>query len=585
MVVRAGKLRPSQLVTQFGPGCLIDLPELSMVLAGLDDWDETKSRHIHEPRLQRLLGVDHFRLPPYLDYRAGEGGLPARIFPRFLVCPRCNRLDLHTKFEFQERGHSHICKAGDCRGKGRARAHPVRFMVACPDGHLDDFPWHYWVHPDHPDCTSELRLEILDTTGTITDVTVRCPKHDTRRSLVQAMGAQGQKTLPPCTGNRPWLDDHDPEKCDRHTRVLLRGASNAYFAVGTSALSIPPWSNPIQSDLARYASVLAKVESLDDLEFLLRVGNMPELDDYDIEDIWEALLRHRGVIDETEFDIRFEEYQAFTNASGPISYRSQFKVSPEAVPEAARPLVSSLRKASRLREVRTLRGFTRIDSVPDIGEMGEVEALEAGLAPISRERRNWLPGVDLQGEGIFLTLDSQVLTDWESEPQVQDYARNLARTQAAWYASRALEPTVLRGPKLVLVHSLAHLLIRQLELEAGYSGSSLRERLYCDDKMAGILIYTATPDSDGTLGGLVEQASSNDFGAMFERALQDARLCANDPFCASQTPDEEEKRLNGAACHACLLLPETSCELGNNFLDRSLLVTTLGARGTAIVRG
>lgn len=584
MVVRAGELRPSQLVTQFGPGCLVDLPELSMILAGTDDWNPGTASRIGEPRLQRALHVKGFRSPPYLKWKEGVGGVPARVFPRFLVCPRCNRLALHTKFDFTERGSKHLCKAGNCKGKGRASAYPVRFMVACANGHLDDFPWHFWVHPDIKGCDAELSLEDSGRTGSITDLWVRCPAHGKTMPLGQAFGDGGKKRLPACNGNRPWLADHDPVTCDADLRVLLRGASNAYFAVTASALSIPPFSDPIQNDVGLYEEQLARVDSLEKLEKALDVMNFPELTQYDAKQIWEALRKLRGTADEADpADLRWEEYLAFVGAKGAVDYRSEFKVTPEKRSEEADGVFDKVMRAVRLREVRALRGFTRIDSIPDIGEMGEVAAVKAGLAPIAAQKPDWLPGVELRGEGIFITLDGTALSSWESRPGIIDYGKTLFRAQKEWFEARAMEMPRPKSPRFVLVHSLAHLLIRRLELEAGYSGSSLRERIYSDDRMAGFLIYTATPDSEGTLGGLVELARPEDLGPILARIWEDTQLCANDPFCASRKVADRESHLNGAACHACLLLPETSCEQGNHYLDRSLVVKTLGGEGAEFV--
>jgi hypothetical protein len=176
---------------------------------------------------------------------------------------------------------------------------------------------------------------------------------------------------------------------------------------------------------------------------------------------------------------------------------------------------------------------------------------------------------------VFISLDLSSLKGWEARSEIAKYGDDLAGAQREWFAARDMEAGIPRVPRFVLVHSFAHLLIRRFELEAGYSGSSLRERIYCDNEMAGFLVYTATPDSEGTLGGLVELARPEDLGPMLARALDEARLCANDPFCASRTPSDRDSHLNGASCHACLLLPETSCEAGNHFLDRSLLVQTL----------
>ncbi len=582
MAKRAGKLRASQIVTQFGPGSLVDLPDLSMVLAGIDDWNTATSLMISEPRLQKALRVRHFKTPPYLDPDSQLGGVPARIFPQFLVCPRCNRLARHNEFEFTERGSQHICKDGNCLGKGNARAYPARFMVACPNGHLDDFPWHHWVHPESADCSSTLRLEDSARTGSISDLAVYCGEHDARMLFASAFGKAGAERLPACTGNRPWLSDSDPEPCDQPLRVLLRGASNAYFSVTASALSIPPWSNPLQSTVSKYEAELAKVDSLGKLEVLLEAVNLPDLEVFDPEQIWSALQELR-VIDQVEsLDLRVDEYQAFLGATGPADYRSDFKVAPVQRPTAADGVLDKVVKAVRLREVRAIRGFTRIDSIPDIGEMGEVEALDAGLAPLAAARTDWLPGVEMNGEGIFVTLDELALQEWELGDDVTTYEKASIKAQERWHAARGavVEP---KSARFVLVHSLAHLLIRRLELEAGYSGSSLRERIYVSDEMAGFLIYTATPDSEGTLGGLVELARPEDFGPMLDRALEAAKLCANDPFCSTRKASDAGSHLNGAACNACLLLPETSCEQGNHFLDRSLVVSTMSGSGTRFV--
>lgn len=578
MAVRAGKLRPSQVVTQFGPGCLVDLPEMSMVLAGIDDWNTGTSWRIGEPRLQRALKVKYLLKPPYLS-REGAGGLPARVFPTYLSCPRCNRLAHHGAFEFTPRGKKYLCKATGCKGKGKAPAFPVRFMVACENGHLDDFPWHRWVHPDIPDCSSELRLEDSGATGSITDLWVRCPEHGSKMSLGPAFGANGRKRVGGCSARRPWLDDIDPKGCTKEPRVLLRGASNAYFSVTSSALSIPPWSDPIQAAVGTYETELAKVDTRDKLDAFFDIVNAPELAVYHRDDVWEALQKLRGLVELDPAELRRDEYEAFIGSKGPIDYRSEFKVKPEEVSELAAGVFDRVIKALRLREVRAMRGFTRIDPIPDIGEMGEVDAIKAGLAPISAERLDWLPGVELRGEGVFVTLDAERLAAWEKHESIAAYGGGVLAAQEEWLQRRGALTLEPRTPRYVLVHSLAHLLIRRFELEAGYAGASLRERIYSGPNMAGFLIYTATPDSEGTLGGLVELARTEDFGAMLDRALDEALLCANDPLCASRELEGSESHLNGAACHACLLLPETSCETGNHYLDRTLIVPTLRSAG------
>jgi hypothetical protein len=127
--------------------------------------------------------------------------------------------------------------------------------------------------------------------------------------------------------------------------------------------------------------------------------------------------------------------------------------------------------------------------------------------------------------------------------------------------------------------------MRQLSMEAGYTSASIRERLYAQDAdgpggaMAGLLLYTAAPDSEGTLGGLVALGEPERLGRLLRVCLEQLLLCASDPLCAEHHPTKDGgASLHGAACHACLFAPETSCERGNKYLDRSLLVTVLGSR-------
>jgi hypothetical protein len=230
-----------------------------------------------------------------------------------------------------------------------------------------------------------------------------------------------------------------------------------------------------------------------------------------------------------------------------------------------------------------LRGFTRIDSIPDLGERTDVSELEVRVSRLGLKEIDWLPGIDLRGEGIFLRISESALTAWEAEPTVKAEAARLSAQFAEWRSSRSLDDRPFPGMRYVLLHTLAHVLMRQLSLDCGYSSSALRERIYCSgapDPMAGLLIYTASSDSDGSLGGLVDQAVPDRLGPMLMDALRDPAYCASDPLCGGNDIGAAT-HLNGAACHACLLLAETSCEFGNRLLDRAVLVETLGDRGTA----
>jgi hypothetical protein len=463
-------------------------------------------------------------------------------------------------------------------------------MVACGRGHLDDFPWHRYLHSDVA-CDSELELVDTGTTGSITDLWVKCPRHNARKNLGQAFGRSGGRQLPGCSAARPWLGDTDPAGCDERPRVLLRGASNAYFPLVESAISIPPWSDPIQIALGQYADLMAKVDSPEKLENWLELSNAPELGQFSIEQVWEALKRRREGTEELDGapDLREEEWRAFQVEPGTIDAKAEFRSSSVSVPDHLQEWVDRVVLLERLREVRALRGFTRIDPVPDIGTLEEVEAVKAGMSRITAENPvNWYPGIDYRGEGIFMQLREDLVKEWETSPEVRDLEKEHVAAQQAWYKARQLELSSPRTARYLLLHSMSHLLIRQLGLECGYASASLRERIYSSNEagkeMAGILIYTATPDSEGSLGGLVEMGRPEDLGRLMMRAFEDASMCASDPYCAGRGPDMPNNDLNGAACHTCLLISETACEAGNRYLNRGVVVPTVRGDATAFIR-
>jgi hypothetical protein len=283
-------------------------------------------------------------------------------------------------------------------------------------------------------------------------------------------------------------------------------------------------------------------------------------------------------IELTERDIRLLECNAIRRGSEEEEPGSEFHATSIEVPERLKGFLSGVVLVERLREVRALRGFSRV-SPPDPGKSSQVD-----IAPISRQKMNWLPGIEIRGEGIYLELDEDAVSAWETREDVIARAQQLHRSYEQMCAAREWTPSRQITPRLVLVHALAHLLIRQLGLESGYSSASLRERLYVFSReeldshsgIAGLLIYTSTTDSEGSLGGLVRQGKHPHLEVTLLAALQEAAWCASDPLCI-ESQGQGRDALNLAACHACLLVSETSCEEFNVYLDRGLLIGTLEA--------
>lgn len=225
----------------------------------------------------------------------------------------------------------------------------------------------------------------------------------------------------------------------------------------------------------------------------------------------------------------------------------------------------------RLREVIAQVGFTRFEAAgPDID--GELD-LGVKSAALTADM-SWLPAVENHGEGIFLQFKPDAIDAWLKRPAVIKRGVALQAGFAIWKRDHEQSSREFPGLPYIMLHSLAHLLLTAVSLECGYPASSLRERVYAIPGGYGILIYTGSPDAEGTLGGLVQ--AGREITKHLRRAIEMAALCSNDPVCAYHEPAEHDHQpLNGAACHGCLLIAETSCEQRNEYLDRALVMATV----------
>lgn len=590
-----GDVRRSHIITTHGPGSIIDFRAggyggagLSVVAAGLEEWDRWAppaglghSQTVYEPRLQKQLGVEGFRLPPVAPqvapgvYSRAAGKLVGVRFPRWLQCPRCH-LVRQSRAWMEDAGDPALyCAECSERAGGRNRVHvvPVRFIVICDKGHLDEFPWDWWVKhdercPQPPNRPSrELKLEGSATAG-LAGLILTCLGCGARRSLE---GCFGTNAIPSqCQGQRPWLGSDANEQCTAAPRVVQRGASNIYYSVVESALDIPPWADELQKKIGIRWAMLEKAPDDESRNALIRgfrladVTGKPEAELIEI--IEDRIARLRA----PNRNMRWEEYQQFVQHTQPFGENTEFEIRPAPPPPELAGWIQSVVRATRLREVRALRGFTRVFP-PAPGD-------DDRMAEISASRQNWLPAVENRGEGIFVQLRLDRLREWESRASVRRRAELIGlEYERAWRGrGRPGAPVRQVSARLLLVHSVAHALIRQLSLTCGYGSASLRERLYVDTnawEMAGLLVFTSSPDADGTLGGLARQGESANIARVFEDAMTSMTWCSSDPLCIQGIHSKSEPA-NGAACHSCMLAAETSCEEFNAFLDRAFLVGT-----------
>lgn len=590
-----GELRRSSVIQTWGPGAIVDFRTkgkyagpVSAVMTGLEDWDKyagppglQNKQVIYEPRLQKALNIAGFRLPPVGgDDKHRSVKLRATRFPLWLQCPKCDTL------RFVDGWTRHPGKAAPtcpmCSGSKPVPVIPVRFIMACSNGHLDDFPWHLWV--GHKDGCSSKDLKLTTRGAGLAGVYVSCPKCNASKSLNGIFSESTMERLGvSCKGKRPWL--HDREDCSLTPRVLQRGASNTYFPIIQSALSIPPWSDRLQQILGHNWDDLVNVQGGVDrqtmyiemvlIDKLRREGVFDTLQVTEEELKTQLIDRVKQIDSMDTSTLRKEEYLQLSGPSSKEEEGSEFMTRQEPVPDEVSQWVGSLVRVVRLREVRALRGFTRI--VPFGSEPGGEDEPGSSASPLSKERKPWLPAIEVRGEGIFLELDNGAVREWEQRPSVQARFSELKALAVTNGNTSVIEKLDFSGPRMLLIHALAHALIRQLTLECGYASASLRERLYVeqgDDQkagMCGLLIYTADSDADGTLGGLERQGKAARFGNVLIDAVRSLQWCSSDPLCIEGALSTSSP-MNFAACHACLLLAETSCEEFNQLLDRAMLI-------------
>jgi hypothetical protein len=273
------------------------------------------------------------------------------------------------------------------------------------------------------------------------------------------------------------------------------------------------------------------------------------------------------------FDFRVDEQKLLSKGIESEFLRSKpAKLSDYQSPSMSR--FSEISLVDRLKETRVFTGFSRVTRQP-VDVWDNMSMLFKNVPTRSEQ---WLPAYSVLGEGIYLTFDAEAISQWAKRPEVLKRYEPLRET-TQYLNTFGGEESEDMLPRYVLLHTFAHVMINQLVFDCGYSAAALRERIYCLDEphnISGLLIYTAAGDSDGTMGGLVRMGKPDRLDEAIETAIENARWCSTDPVCIEVPATNFGGRTaNLAACHNCSLLPETSCERFNSFLDRAALVGTI----------
>lgn len=594
---------------------MINFPkDESLMVVGLDMWEE-KFRTISEldefkvteERLAKRLGVKEFRLPP--DFRdPGQGvtnpslKIPFVRFPRWHYCTRCGHMEKVSIYDSQKPTCSGISfgtgrSCSDILPIKRQRLIPVRFIAICPHGHIEDFPFLEWVHGGvAPEGQHSLRLRAGRSSGALSgiEITCSCGAHKT---MAGAFNEQSlTKIRITCSGGRPWLgqeaDRHNTTHCGQHLIVVQKGASNVYFSQVRSSIYLPQWEKSVDR---RLVDVLEKNWGF--LTTGMENGNFQQMRfelvaernfaegkrEFYTDKLLEAASKRisgtdNSIVDDSEEKYRKMEYDAIlTEAGGENQDFFVTKIQADIYNDAETGGAisngfTSIGLLHKLRETRAFTGFSRWLPADGKSLTEKKNFIKLG------QKIEWLPAIVVKGEGVFFQFNDQRLKAWSNSEVVKKRTKSLSDGYNRPQEAKGKKRREIK-PEFVLIHTFAHLVINQFSYECGYGSSSLRERIYCnlelpDETMNGVLIYTASGDSEGSLGGLVRQGKPGNLESIVHNAIENARWCSSDPICID-SHGQGPNSCNLAACHNCALLPETCCEESNMLLDRAMLIGEL----------
>lgn len=617
-------IRASNIVFPFGVGAMIDMPEGVFMTTSYDNWNAKNLTIIHDERLEKVLKVKYFKTPVIKGNNDSKAFVPFVQFPEWMFCPKCRKFQPLRDWEMDYKniyGKEDVKRRNICP-KCRVKLSPARIVTVCENGHIDDFPWIQWVHyKNHKKVCSkpEIYIKTNGVSSGLEGIKIECKTCNLKMNMTNIFeksrnifevlenkaikeGIFKEKYSLKCTGNRPW--DGSYENCNKYPIALQRGATNIYFPKVESSILIPPYSEKVNimiEESVEYNKVLTTIEllnqsnadttilqniitqSYDNIakEISMNIDVVKRIVDRKLED---DISDDKVEVIESRTRYKEEEYRALIGEFGyNIIDQKDFKIEEiEGKKYCAKNTINYIDKVvliHKLKEVRALVGFSRINA-PDANIM-EVEEEKEGKSELVRplEDQNWYPAIEVRGEGIFIKLDGDIISKWiSSNLEIDDRAKSLDKKYNKILSKRGHSVRKINS-KFLLLHTLAHIIIKELSFKCGYSSTSLRERIYCDSletdyQMNGILIYTANGDSEGTLGGLVRQGREDKLPQIINSAIEKARFCSSDPVCI-ESKGQGRDALNLSACYSCTLVAETSCEEFNTLLDRAMLVGTL----------
>lgn len=594
-------IRRSHLVYSAGVGGLTILKNgTSVICSGLDYWfrddngvlsqETILANQVSDWRLEERVRVAELRTPPaapddkptWVKQARGAVGVPFQRFPLWHVCPSCRRLSCEKNMSDNPLNCERCSKT---RGYGPSLIQ-VPLVAACESGHLEEFPWQYWLKGCS--CANpELTLRQRGGAG-LGNFKLSCNRCGKSRGLSGALTNDG---LRPCSGGRPWLGaDPGRDKCEHLVQGVLRNSASIYYSNVSTSVFIPRKAGnapDVLIDLFRLpggpmAAVMGMSQDPRTLLTAARQILTVQIKEYSDDEVLAALSAVKSEepvasVAPDELDYRYAEFEVLSGSEDEPGIRVRPQTQDNYDFDDDR--LQSISLVEALTVTKVLTGFGRL--VPSSSGPGGTKGAQLWRDFPKNPKRRWLPAVQVRGEGIFLTFNEAQIQEWECKKSVlQRMARLTQAAQMSRYASKDFGAIDAR---FVMLHTFSHLLMNRLVFEAGYSATSLSERIYSrspgegGSPMAGILIYTASGDAEGSLGGLVRLGKPGQLEGLILDAINSARWCSSDPICMElggghgQGPDG----LNLAACHSCIHMPETACEAFNVLMDRALVIGSL----------
>ena len=594
-------IRLSHLLRDCSVGAIVRGPDSLMVVQDIRTWDrpgrdplEREIRYVD--RVRSALSIDEVLCtPPRSAEREGTlvGWIPALRFPTWMRCLTCGLMHAAPwRRPRAKGGDNRGTETGSTRGVGRCvvkcggRLEQAPWVLVHEDGYLADVPWHSLAHgetrnPEQHQCRPDWTQSYLKLIETGTDRRVHCTNCRSNASFPS--GALPRIPFPPRTWQQPWMRDPPAQSPETPALLLEINDVRVHTASTRTALVIPPESrirrgtvtDRLYGSTRSQLSIRKAKNSLARNSAIRRLAGEYRCTPSEIEDAIAIIdggypLFGRTI---TAGDLLADEYRAligeipdlrededFVTEHHTHDWKALGRTLEAGIARRVMSGVSRLIAVNRLKEIMVLKGFQRAGG-------------EQLTPPDITGESNWLPALELYGEGIFFTLNDDLLQRWEGNNAQRERADAFSKRYVQRAGQDIPELDVDVSPRFLLCHTLAHLMIHELDAEAGYSAASLKERIYCEtgksgkEPMAGILIYVAVPDEEGSLGGLMELAKPQRFLRLLTGAFEAATWCSLDPVCSEQEGHGPDL-LNRAACHACALVPETSCSYGNVLLDR-----------------